>query len=392
MSVSFRQQNAILLAKPQSAAGTPSSPVVGSDAIRAEPAQHSITFDKEQTNFARGTISASAPIINGGGAGLRVSTRLMGSAAAGTVAPDVCTLLRGCAMSQTLLAADATGTAQAGAAGSLTLASGASAVTNAYKGWILETTGGTGPSQRRVVTAYNGTTKAASVYPDFAVTPDDTTTYAVRKGALMTPISVGQELLTLFNYRRNSTSGGNALLEKVVDAMGDYNIGISAKKTAKLDVTFQGVLPAAPTGVADPGLATLAGVDPQPYIGALTYLGGLAIKFNEFSFGGGNKVSAFADPAATYGVDSSEIIERMGAGKINIPKSLPATMDAVSDWIGAVSKPLWMCWGATGKGVSLYYPGARYVGNDRGVVDGFETEGLPFQPTGDDGEVYICLF
>lgn len=77
------------------------------------------------------------------------------------------------------------GTAQAGTASTITLASGASAVDDAYKDMAIRTTGGTGSGQYRRIGAYNGTTKVASiVHPwgsalNWGTTPDNTTTYEV---------------------------------------------------------------------------------------------------------------------------------------------------------------------------------------------------------------------
>jgi hypothetical protein len=88
----------------------------------------------------------------------------------------------------------ATGTAQAGSATTITLAAGASASTDFYKGYWLKITSGTGSNQVRRIKAYNGTTKVATVYTtadetatpsvpveglDFATTPDNTSVYAL---------------------------------------------------------------------------------------------------------------------------------------------------------------------------------------------------------------------
>src|SRR5574343_71367 len=80
----------------------------------------------------------------------------------------------------------ATGTAQAGADGSITLASGASATSEYYTGCIVKTTGGTGgggtggeSNQARVITAYNGSTKVATVVPNWETNPSNDTTYAI---------------------------------------------------------------------------------------------------------------------------------------------------------------------------------------------------------------------
>lgn len=78
----------------------------------------------------------------------------------------------------------ASGTAQAGAAGSITLA--ANIGTYDFTGCIVKTTGGTGGggtgganNQARLITAYNTTTKVATVTPTWETTPDVDTTYEV---------------------------------------------------------------------------------------------------------------------------------------------------------------------------------------------------------------------
>ncbi|MSR59525.1 MAG: hypothetical protein EXS05_18095 [Planctomycetaceae bacterium] len=80
-----------------------------------------------------------------------------------------------------------TGTAQAGAAGTITLDSGASAIDSYYTGCIVQTTGGTGGAggsgslnnQARVITAYVGSTKVATISPSWETNPDSTTTFSV---------------------------------------------------------------------------------------------------------------------------------------------------------------------------------------------------------------------
>lgn len=74
------------------------------------------------------------------------------------------------------------GTAQAGAAATITLAAGnSSAVDSAYRDWYVYTTGGTGDGQLRKITAYVGATKVATVAA-WDVQPDNTTTYVVFRG------------------------------------------------------------------------------------------------------------------------------------------------------------------------------------------------------------------
>lgn len=71
------------------------------------------------------------------------------------------------------------GVAQAGAASTLTLAATASSVNNIYNGSILTILSGTDAGDTSVITAYNGATKVATVSPAWAVTPDNTSAYAV---------------------------------------------------------------------------------------------------------------------------------------------------------------------------------------------------------------------
>lgn len=73
------------------------------------------------------------------------------------------------------------GTAQAGAAGTITLAAGASATNSYYsgRGAIVFIRSGTGAGQDRPITAYVGSTKVASVTPNWTAAPDNTSVYDI---------------------------------------------------------------------------------------------------------------------------------------------------------------------------------------------------------------------
>jgi len=72
-----------------------------------------------------------------------------------------------------------TGTAQAGASGSITLQSGATSATDAFEHAYIYIISGTGSGQNREIIAYNGTTKVASVTPNWGVNPDNTSVYRI---------------------------------------------------------------------------------------------------------------------------------------------------------------------------------------------------------------------
>jgi hypothetical protein len=80
-------------------------------------------------------------------------------------------------------------TAQAGAATSITLDASASAVDDFYRGLTVRINSGTGTGQARVILAYNGTSKVATVDSPWATNPDGTSIFAL-KGTLCQPAEV----------------------------------------------------------------------------------------------------------------------------------------------------------------------------------------------------------
>jgi Tfp pilus assembly protein PilW len=70
------------------------------------------------------------------------------------------------------------GTAIGATSNSITLASTASGVNGVYAGVTLHTVTGMGAGQHRSISAYDGSTKVATISTDWSVIPDNTTTYA----------------------------------------------------------------------------------------------------------------------------------------------------------------------------------------------------------------------
>ena len=85
------------------------------------------------------------------------------------------------------------GVAQAGASGSITLASTASSVNSVYVGSLVTILSGTDAGDTSEITAYNGSTKVATVSPNFAVAPDTTSAYAVIPTQSGTGVSPGTQ-------------------------------------------------------------------------------------------------------------------------------------------------------------------------------------------------------
>lgn len=72
--------------------------------------------------------------------------------------------------------------AAAGAAGTITLDSGASAVNDFYNGCLVAIVAGTGAGQARVIRDYVGATQVASVGRNWATNPDATSLYVILPG------------------------------------------------------------------------------------------------------------------------------------------------------------------------------------------------------------------
>lgn len=69
--------------------------------------------------------------------------------------------------------------ATTGAAGSITLDAFAPTTNDLYNGCVVRLYSGTGAGQARLITDYDGATLTATVSPDWAVTPDATSAYAI---------------------------------------------------------------------------------------------------------------------------------------------------------------------------------------------------------------------
>jgi len=87
-----------------------------------------------------------------------------------------------CFLNPILGGLSATGTAQAGAASTITLASTASTSNLQYENRLIRITSGTGSGQENQISTYNGATKVATVIANWITVPDNTSVYAVYTG------------------------------------------------------------------------------------------------------------------------------------------------------------------------------------------------------------------
>lgn len=153
-----------------------------------------------------------------------------------------------------------TGTAQAGAAGSLTLDAGASAVNDFYKNDLLILTGGAGAGLAAFITGYNGTTKVATVSPNWVITPDVTTTFTIQPfGSIpgaTAPTAADNAAAVWAAVARTLTAGTNIVLAKGVGLTGLNDLSAAQVNAEVLDVLTVDTF-AEPAG-APPATTTLA--------------------------------------------------------------------------------------------------------------------------------------
>jgi len=177
------------------------------------------------------------------------------------------------------------GTAQAGANTSITLASTAPAYD--LIGCIVRTTGGTGGgsggNQARVITAYDTSTKVATISPAWETNPSSDTTYDIlltdmasnspvtralrpaTDGRTLNVASTGEAEADTIKVSGDSTAADN--LEAACDGTG-YNVGggsvVAASVTGNVGGNIGGTVP------NSAGVTTLLGLVTEARMGALT--------------------------------------------------------------------------------------------------------------------------
>jgi hypothetical protein len=309
---------------------------------------------------------------------LTFSAELAGSGTAGTPTA-LATLLRCCAHSQTTTASPLTGTATAGAAGSITLAAGTSAVNDFYCGQIISITSGTGNGHIGVITAFNGTSKVAAVTPITATfVPGASSAYSIAPNVSYRPISntdgVADTSCTI-------TYNIDGVEHKLLGCRGTVNINATLGEFGGLEFSITGIY-APPTDTAQSTYTPVYVNQAVPLVYRAdnvraTRFFGYAGCFQSISLDVGNTV--------VYR-------ELIGCGKqVNIPDGqssgtvvMEATTMAQFDPFtaslsdgnnGALSTVLY---GAAGNRVSLVVPRCDIGQPSYSTVDGYEMVNLPY--------------
>ena len=229
------QRKRVILAKVETTYGVDPTPTGAANAILVR--NLNVTpqdADFSDRNLVRPYIGRSEQLPAAIRAMLDFEVEMAGSGTAG-VAPGYGPLLRACGFSENALVAAVTGAAQGGAASTITLAaSGTSSVDGFYVGMPIRITAGTGSGSSGVITAYNGTSKVATVAAPWAVAPAAASTYSIDANTAYKPVSTGFESVTVyFNV--------DGVLHKLTGARGTVSLSLSVKQIPVYKFNFTGI-------------------------------------------------------------------------------------------------------------------------------------------------------
>jgi hypothetical protein len=384
----FLTRNRLVTVKAETTSGTDATPTPAADAVLVEEPRGSLNMELEQTDEVTGTLDMEQSIVGGGFAQHTLRFFAKGSGTPATP-PEFTPYLEAAALALTTLAADQDATAQAGAAGTITLAAGATA--DDLTGFVITLDGGTGSGQTRVITGYNGTTKVANIYPNWTTPPDATSTYVVHAGCMFAPASTGLKTITNYLYKKNS-GVGQAILEKLVGAAANLSFAMQTRQTGKFTATLRGKL-AAPIEVANPTGAVFDAVRPRPLRDADAVLGGTTVCFRNFTLDFGNEITQGDCPGEEFGYESARVVSRKPTGRINPKLITLASRDAFADLVAGQKQALWLNWGEdAGNRVSIYLPAIALTNKEDDDLDGISADGLPFEAVGPDGWIFVTFY
>lgn len=236
----------LIQAKIESTYGTDSSPA-GSDAILVRNLEITpIEAETVSRDLIRPYLGNSDQILANTRVSITFEAELAGSGSAGT-ASKIDSLLRACGMAATTTGSAITGNAQAGSAGSITLAAGASSTDDFYNGMVISLTSGTGSGGKGVITDYNGTTKVATVQKSTTTfTPGASSGYSISANVGYKPVSDSFESATI--YFNNS-----GVLHKATGCRGTFQLSMEVGAIPVISFTMTGIY-VAPTDTAAPAV------------------------------------------------------------------------------------------------------------------------------------------
>ncbi|HWL70428.1 MAG TPA: hypothetical protein VNS22_18895 [Geminicoccus sp.] len=388
----FQSLNQMVLAKEEASPGVDSAPTPAANAVLVENPSWTPTLNTVNTNEVTGSLDAREPRPGSASGAMSFDVYLKGGGGGdGAIPPEFGPLLKACGFAETINATAVTGTAAAGATGSITLAAGASAVNNFYRGFVIQTSGGAGSGQTRMIAAYNGTTKVATVTPEWDVAPDDTTEYTIPKQVRYSPSSSNIPTLSMYRYFIPSDNG-DARLERLLGAAGNVRMSLSPSELPRFSFEFQGQL-AAPADVAKPDPAVYSTAQGYPWIDAEVWQDNNSLAASTIELDLGNEVNLLPDPRQVYGFQTAGITRRRVAGRLSLPLDRVNNRNVISSWAAGTAYKLATWWGpSAGQRFAILLPSMIFTGMTAEDVQGYAYEGIPFNATGADASAFLVTW
>ena len=310
--------------------------------------------------------------------GITFSVELAGSGTAGT-ASAVADLLRCCATAQTVTASAVTGTAAAGAANSITLAAGTSSVNDFYCGQIISIASGTGSGHVGVITAYNGTSKVATVAPiSTTFVPGASSAYSIAANVSYRPISATSGVS---DTSCTITYNIDGVQHKLLGCRGTFTVNLALGEFGTLNYTITGIY-ASPTDTAQSTYTVAYANQSVPLVYRTdnvraTRFFGVAGCFQSITLDAGNTVNYRELIGCTKEV---VIPDGQSSGTVMMEATAIATFDpftsSLSDGTsGALSSVIY---GDAGRRVSLVVPRCDLGQPSYSTMDGYEMLNLPY--------------
>lgn len=394
--MAYPPKNRLVLAKIEDDVGVDALPTVGANAVRVIDAGAGVTLETSAIDEETGSLDNNVQVANGGFTAPSLRCVLRGSGVP-AVPPDYGVFLRACGLTETIIAADVTGTATAGAAGSITVESGDLSADGQYVGGIIELTGGTGYSasdhkqNRRVIIGSVNSTKVISVYPNWSVTPDETTQYAIRAAVIYRPTSVDIKSATGY-FMARSDSGDDTILKPSLGMRSTFNLTLPVRNVGTIAFDARGALQA-PMDIPDPGAPTLQDSKPISWMDAQTYLGSGSICPNQLTIDYGGEIVNRECPNEIYGYREASIARRRITGTINPDAVTIATRNVFAAWAAQTGDRFWTAYGPTpGNRVSIHIPQLIYGGAQDQDINGFLHDQIPWLAGGKDGDTLMITF
>ena len=238
------------------------------------------------------------------------------------------------------------------------------------------------------------------MFPQWTVTPDNTTQYAIDANVRYRLVSTGIPGLTLWAYMLNSAAAGQAIRRRMVGSRGTLRMQMAPRGYPEISFEFRGRSPATPDLVAEPAAPVFQAEASSPFVSAECFLGTIGatseanarLQLSSLTMDLAGELENFDDPANADGYDVTEIVRRIPGGTI-IANLLKTPRDIFAEMVANTDRTLWINWGqAAGRRVSLLVPAARFIQHRESDVRGYAAEEATFRAHGTDDACWICLW